>query len=89
VSILAIGLSGLQQEGAAFWVTPLFNGLTLLAAVGMAGFAARRRQRAGTAVGARSRPGSPPTDSTPDGDPSGDPPGAVAVAAEPIAPVPH
>jgi len=56
VSILAIGLSGLQQKGAAFWVTPLFNGLTLLAAVGMAGYAARRRQRASTAVGARSRP---------------------------------
>jgi ribose transport system permease protein len=89
VSILAIGLSGLQQEGAAFWVTPLFNGLTLLAAVGMAGFAARRRQRAGTAVGARSRPGSPPTDTTPDADPSGDQPGAMAVATEPITPVPH
>lgn len=49
VAILAIGLSGLQQKGAQFWVTPLFNGLTLLAAVGLAGFASRRRQRAGTA----------------------------------------
>jgi ribose transport system permease protein len=58
VSILAIGLSGLQQKGAAFWVTPMFNGLTLLAAVGMAGYAARRRQRAGSVVGARSQPGS-------------------------------
>ena len=56
VAVLAIGLSGLQQEGAAFWVTPLFNGLTLLAAVGLAGFAARRRQRAGTVVGAAARP---------------------------------
>jgi ribose transport system permease protein len=65
VSILAIGLSGLQQKGAAFWVTPLFNGLTLLAAVGMAGYAARRRQRAGTAVGARSRPGTPEADGPP------------------------
>ena len=55
VSILAIGLSGLEQKGAAFWVTPLFNGLTLLAAVGMAGYAARRRQRAGSAVGAHGR----------------------------------
>ena len=56
VAILAIGLSGLQQKGAAFWVTPLFNGLTLLAAVGLAGFASRRRQRAGAVVGAGSRP---------------------------------
>lgn len=56
VAILAIGLSGLQQEGAAFWVTPLFNGLTLLAAVGLAGFASRRRQRAGAVIGAASRP---------------------------------
>jgi ribose transport system permease protein len=55
VAVLAIGLSGLQQEGAAFWVTPLFNGLTLLAAVGLAGFASRRRQRAGAVVGAASR----------------------------------
>ena len=61
VAILAIGLSGLQQEGAAFWVTPLFNGLTLLAAVGLAGFASRRRQRAGAVIGAASRPApSPP-----------------------------
>jgi ribose transport system permease protein len=56
VAILAFGLSGLQQEGAAFWVTPLFNGLTLLAAVGLAGFAARRRQQAGRVVGAAARP---------------------------------
>lgn len=60
VAILAIGLSGLQQLGAAFWVTPLFNGLTLLAAVGLAGFASRRRRRAGAVVGADSRPQAPP-----------------------------
>jgi ribose transport system permease protein len=66
VAVLAIGLSGLQQKGAAFWVTPLFNGLTLLAAVGLAGFAARRRQRAGTVVGAASRTsGSPPPPAAP------------------------
>jgi ribose transport system permease protein len=65
VSILAIGLSGLQQKGAAFWITPLFNGLTLLAAVGMAGYAARRRQRAGAAIGARNRPGTD-TEADPD-----------------------
>ena len=74
VSILAIGLSGLQQKGAAFWVTPLFNGLTLLAAVGMAGYAARRRQRAGTAIGARGRPSTPQGDRPPQD--LVDPPGA-------------
>lgn len=74
VSILAIGLSGLQQKGAAFWVTPLFNGLTLLAAVGMAGYAARRRQRAGTAIGARGRPSTPQGDRPPQD--QVDPPGA-------------
>jgi ribose transport system permease protein len=60
VTELAIGLSGLQQKGAAFWVTPLFNGLTLLAAVGLAGFASRRRQRAGAVIGASGRPSTPP-----------------------------
>jgi ribose transport system permease protein len=67
VAILAIGLSGLQQLGAQFWVTPLFNGLTLLAAVGLAGFASRRRQKAGVIIGgagggggAKEQPDSPP-----------------------------
>ncbi|TMR90324.1 ABC transporter permease [Nonomuraea basaltis] len=47
IAVLAIGLSGISQEGADFWVTPLFNGATLLIAVGLAGYAARRRTRAG------------------------------------------
>ncbi len=47
VGILAIGLSGIGQLGAEFWVTPLFNGVTLLIAVGLAGYSARRRLRAG------------------------------------------
>ena len=45
VAILAIGLAGIGQLGAQFWVTPLFNGATLLIAVGMAGYAARRQLR--------------------------------------------
>ncbi|MEU9111716.1 ABC transporter permease [Streptomyces sp. NPDC048483] len=45
VVILAVGLAGIGQLGAQFWVTPLFNGATLLIAVGMAGYAARRQLR--------------------------------------------
>ncbi|MEU2512933.1 ABC transporter permease [Streptomyces syringium] len=45
VTVLAIGLAGIGQLGAQFWVTPLFNGATLLIAVGLAGYAARRQLR--------------------------------------------
>jgi ribose transport system permease protein len=45
VAVLAIGISGIQQLGSAFFVEPLFNGLTLIAAVGFAGYTARRRMR--------------------------------------------
>ncbi|WP_327327478.1 ABC transporter permease [Streptomyces sp. NBC_01210] len=45
VAVLAIGLAGIGQLGAQFWVTPLFNGGTLLIAVGLAGYSARRRLR--------------------------------------------
>lgn len=43
IVILAVGISGLQQLGGAFWVEPMFNGLTLLIAIGIAGIAGRRR----------------------------------------------
>ena len=43
VVILATGISGLQQMGGAFYVDPLFNGLTLLFAIGLAGLTGRRR----------------------------------------------
>ena len=43
VAILAIGISGIQQFGASFFVEPLFNGSTLLVAIGIAGYAQRRR----------------------------------------------
>jgi ribose/xylose/arabinose/galactoside ABC-type transport system permease subunit len=46
VLLLAIGISGIQQLGGAFYVEPLFNGLTLIIAVGLAGYASRRRMRA-------------------------------------------
>jgi ribose transport system permease protein len=43
VAILAVGISGIQQMGGAFYVEPLFNGITLLIAIGLAGYAQRRR----------------------------------------------
>lgn len=43
VAILAIGISGIQQFGGAFYVEPLFNGLTLLISIGIAGYAQQRR----------------------------------------------
>lgn len=43
VAILAIGISGIQQFGGSFWVEPMFNGLTLLIAIGIAGYAQRKR----------------------------------------------
>lgn len=43
VAILAIGISGIQQIGGSFWVEPMFNGVTLLVAIGIAGYAQRRK----------------------------------------------
>ena len=34
--LLAVGISGFQQLGAPFWVSPVFNGTALLIAVGLA-----------------------------------------------------
>ena len=42
VLILAVGISGIQQLGGAFFVEPLFNGVTLLVSIALAGFAQRR-----------------------------------------------
>lgn len=46
VLILAIGISGIQQLGGAFFVEPLFNGTTLVVAIALAGIAQRRRSAA-------------------------------------------
>jgi ribose transport system permease protein len=43
VLILGVGISGIQQLGGAFFVEPLFNGVTLVIAIGLAGYAQRRR----------------------------------------------
>jgi ribose transport system permease protein len=57
VAILAVGISGIQQFGGAFWVEPMFNGVTLLIAIGFAGWTGRRRGRAPVL---RARPLEPP-----------------------------
>ena len=43
VTILAVGISGIQQFGGSFRVEPLFDGVTLLVAIGIADYARRRR----------------------------------------------
>lgn len=42
VAVLAVGVSGLQQLGAVFYVDPLFSGTTLILSVGLAGWVGRR-----------------------------------------------
>ena len=51
VMVLAVGISGIEQLGSSFFVEPLFNGTTLLIAVGLAGLASRRQARAGILAG--------------------------------------
>jgi ribose transport system permease protein len=43
VLILAVGIAGIQQLGGAFFVEPLFNGVTLVISIALAAFAQRRR----------------------------------------------
>jgi ribose transport system permease protein len=50
VMILAVGISGIQQFGGSFWVEPMFNGATLLIAIGIAGYAQRKRGAAQKAL---------------------------------------
>jgi ribose transport system permease protein len=46
VLILAVGIAGIQQLGGAFFVEPLFNGVTLVISIALAAFAQRRRSAA-------------------------------------------
>jgi ribose transport system permease protein len=55
VFVLAITVAGLQQMGAQFFVEPLFNGTMLVAAVGLAALAARRRARTRATADAAAR----------------------------------
>ncbi|MGW7543074.1 ABC transporter permease [Streptomyces sp. NPDC054770] len=58
VAVLAVGLTGIGQLGGAFWTVPLFYGGTLLLAVGLAGYSARRLRTG--ADGTRGAPPVPP-----------------------------
>ncbi|MEI8634308.1 ABC transporter permease [Vibrio sp. PP-XX7] len=44
VSLVSVGISGLQQWGTPFFVEPLFNGAILLISITLAGFSQKRKQ---------------------------------------------
>jgi ribose transport system permease protein len=57
IFLVAVGITGLQLEGAETWITPVFNGSVLLFAVAVSNFAATQRVlvRARNAVPRRRR----------------------------------
>jgi ribose transport system permease protein len=57
VILLSIGIAGIEQLGSSFYVEPLFNGTTLLIAVGLAGLTSRRQRSAGVLAGQRAGSG--------------------------------
>ena len=57
VILLSVGIAGIEQLGSAFYVEPLFNGVTLLIAVGLAGLTSRRQRSAGLVAGQRAGSG--------------------------------
>jgi len=82
VTISVIGISGLQQLFPnQFYLEPLFNGLTLVAAITIASLASRRRVARADATPVTTASSPPPTgDATPDPDPDPAPdPDAVPV----------
>lgn len=64
VAVLAVGLTGIGQLGGDFWTVPLFYGATLLIAVGLAGYAARRGPGEGAGPAGEAH-GVPPSSGTP------------------------
>jgi ribose transport system permease protein len=55
VVLLSVGIAGIEQMGSAFYVEPLFNGITLLIAVGLAGLTSRRQKSPGIVPRQRAR----------------------------------
>ncbi|MFJ4324473.1 ABC transporter permease [Streptomyces tricolor] len=74
VAVLAVGLTGIGQLGADFWTVPLFYGGTLLLAVGLAGYSARRLRAGAAAVPDTPSPPPPPPASGRNGDTTGSTP---------------
>lgn len=64
VAVLAVGVSGLQQLGAVFYVDPLFSGTTLILSVGLAGWVGRRTANRTSAASALVRRANPPNGDT-------------------------
>jgi ribose transport system permease protein len=56
VVLLSVGIAGIEQLGSAFYVEPLFNGITLLIAVGLAGLTSRRQKSSGIVSRQKARP---------------------------------
>jgi ribose transport system permease protein len=57
VILLSIGIAGIEQLGSSFYVEPLFNGTTLLIAVGLARLTSRRQKSAGVLAGLQAESG--------------------------------
>lgn len=53
VILLSVGIAGIEQLGSSFYVESLFNGTTLLIAVGLAGLTSRRQRSGRTLAGQR------------------------------------
>ncbi len=68
IFLVAVGITGLQLEGAETWITPVFNGSVLLFAVAVSNFAATQRVlvRARSAVPRRRRATAAPAPSPPE-----------------------
>lgn len=80
VLLLGVAVAGLEQLGAQFYVESLFNGAMLVLAVGLAGYAARRRLR--TAAAARGLDASGSIQAPPSAGPGTDPSPLERAAAE-------
>lgn len=65
VAVLAVTVAGLNQMGAPFFVESLFNGATLIIAVGLAVTASKRQIRAGSAADAAEKVGTTSTRAVP------------------------
>jgi ribose transport system permease protein len=73
VAVGVLGIAGIQQWGFDFWVTPLFNGLTLIAAISIASYTGRRRLDAKEVVNAAPGKGPSENEAVPEAGPDAEP----------------